>query len=107
MANSPIPVFNSPFLDQSGRITRPWWLYLQSLGITQSSTDESSFLMPDTSSLEAVQQELIQIKSELNTAPNGDFFAPNEDPAGRLEALEAIVEQLRSDIESIKQGTTP
>lgn len=107
MSNSPIPVFNSPFLDQTGRITRPWWLYLQSLGITQSATDESSFLMPDASSLEGAQEDIRQIQSEINTAPPSAFFTPTEDPSSRVEALEALVNQLLLEVESIKQGTTP
>lgn len=107
MVDSAIPVFNSPFLDQHGRITRPWWLYLQSLGVAQAVTDESSFLMPDASSLEGLQQRIGQIQGALDTAPSGAFFTPIEDPPAVLEALVAEVAKLRAEVESIKQGTTP
>lgn len=46
----------------------------------------------------------IQQKEQDDTAPPGAFFTPDAPTDARVEALEALVQTLVSEIEALKQG---
>ena len=111
MAEIQIPQIGSPFLDPSGRVTRPWWLFLQGMlqrvgGVTGSSTDDLVMSLPEDAGIEEIKADLYTFRQEQLVGPGlYSSDTPKEDPSARIEALEALVSDLASQIDDLKKGT--
>lgn len=118
-----IPLFNIPPIDpRSGQWNRQWLFFLQALwertGGTQGvSVSDLGIDLPEDSGVEEIKAQLFSLRDVVfmlpPTAPassNDDQTppmtqpTPPDDPHARIEALEALVQRLASDIEAIRQG---
>ena len=94
-----IPQINVPLNDRSGHIDRSWYLFFQALytrsgGSEGHTTNDLTEAMPEDSGIEEVKWQM-----------GIDRDAANQ--SGRIEQLEALVAQLKTEIDALKQGTTP
>jgi hypothetical protein len=105
--------FRVPLVDpRTGILTREWSLYFSQLfervgGSDGQSTNELIVDLHDDAGIEEIKFDVYRLRDELNTtpAPQGAFFTPEADPHARIEALEALVMRLASEIDALKQGT--
>jgi hypothetical protein len=118
-----IPLFNIPPIDpRSGQWNRQWLLFLQALwdrtgGAQGVSVSDLGSDLPEDSGVEEVKAQLFGLRDTVFMLPpvppagSNDDQTPGlpqsslpDDPSGRIEALEALVQRLVSDIEAIRQG---
>lgn len=94
-----IPQINVPLIDKNGQIDRSWFLFFQALytrsgGSEGQTTNDLTEAMPEDSGIEEVKWQM-----------GIDRDAANQ--SGRIEQLEAQMAQLKTEIDALKQGTTP
>ena len=101
-----------PLVDpQTGLVTVPWYRFLEQLyvragGSSGPSTEELSLEMPEDSGVEELKAEFFQLRDQVTALPPRADYTPTDDPSARIEALEAQVSFLMSEIEAMKQGNT-
>jgi hypothetical protein len=118
-----IPLFNIPPIDpRSGQWNRQWLFFLQALwdrtgGAQGVSVSDLGIDLPEDSGVEEIKAQLFGVRDALfmlppassaaasdDQAPPLPSVTPPDDPHARIEALEALVQRLASDIEAIRQG---
>lgn len=111
MADLQIPQIGSPFLDQTGRVNRVWWLFLQGIltrvgGSSGESTEDIALSLPEDAGIEEVKADLYLFRQEGLVTPTAyQPEQPKEDPSARIESLEALVADLATQIDDLKKGT--
>lgn len=123
MAELTRPPARIPLVDvRTGLIAREWFHFFeqtfQRLGGSQGqSVPELAADLHDDAGIEEIKLDLYRMRDEAgqwppfqaqaaddNQAPPGAFLIPADDPAMRIEALEAQVAELVKAINDIKQG---
>lgn len=118
-----IPLFNVPPIDiRTGQWSRPWLFFLQALwertgGTLGMSVDDLTASLPEDSGIEELRAQFFGLRDTVFMLPPASVVTPGDeqtpplpsaalpdDPSGRIEALEALVQRLASDIEAIRQG---
>lgn len=104
------PYSVSPIDPKTGQWTREWWLFLQfqwnrTGGSNGQSSSDLATDMPEDAGIEETKAELYAIRDALSQSPPVAALPSDDDSHGRLQSLEALVADLRKEIEALKQGT--
>lgn len=98
--NVGLPQINVPLVDpRTGTMDRSWFLFFQALysrsgGSEGQTTNDLTEAMPEDSGIEEVKWQMAIDRDAANQS-------------ARIEQLEARVAQLMTEIDALKQGTTP
>ena len=113
VATNGMPESGVPVLNKDGLMNRPWWIFFNNLynqagGTQGASSDDLALSLPEDAGIEESKFQIIRNKDEAAAMPSPYIpTLPDDYSNARLEALEAVVAQIQSDIQAIRQGTLP
>lgn len=122
---SPFPA-QTPIVDPgTGKLTREGLRFINDLfnrvgGTYGQSNNELTVDLHDDAGIEEIKLDVFRTQDalnqspppqilsadEINQAPPGAFFVPEQDTDARIQQLEALVNEMRKQIEDLRMGTT-
>lgn len=120
--SSNVPAPSLPVVGPDGRMSPVWFQFFMTLfrrtGDTQGNTADDQNLAADggdglaeiVAQLFSVRDAMHMTPPTLPAIPNDDQTPtatpaqPPDDPSGRIEALEAVVQRLQFEVEALRQG---